>query len=443
MRVSTSGFEELFAGFCSDKLSNKLSNKLVEVAVQVDMWNCRPKGLWRVMAAADGACMKLEFRHWSRLLRSLGVAAVCLVGAMTAGQAHASMALLLEQPYGGLGAVNPTGHSAIYLDHVCAASPLELRACKPGELGVVISRYDGIEGYDWLAVPLLPYVYAVESPVEIPETMDKEREIALRDQYRRRHLEAFAPDLPDGGMPGGNWYELVGSAYDRTIYGFSMKTTPEQDAALIAIFNDQRNVEHYNGAFRNCADFARVTINRIYPHAIRRNFVADFGLTTPKSVARALAHYAKKHPRMELHVFVIPQVQGTLPRSHAAEGVTESLLKRYGVPLVVLSPMATAAVFVAYLGHGRFDVPHNAPVLDLRDAEVDLALAGETTEGEDHAPPSILLPAPSLQAPGDGDLTRPVTPGLGAPAATPGTMMPASLQAPLQTTVGNPSAATE
>ena len=126
--------------------------------------------------------------------------------------------------------------------------------------------------------------------------------------------------------PTGNWYELVGSAYDRTIYGFSLATTPEQDAALIARFNDRRNVEHYNGAFRNCADFARTTINDLFPHAIRRNFIADFGLTTPKSVARGLSAL-----RLEASGCRVPRLQGlprfpgSLPRSHAVLGVTESL----------------------------------------------------------------------------------------------------------------------
>jgi hypothetical protein len=234
---------------------------------------------------------------------------------------------------------------------------------------VVISRYDGIGKYDWLAMPLVSYLYAVDTPEQIPETMDREGEIQIRDAYRRAHLLAIAPDVEDGKAPPGNWYELVGASYDRTIYGFSVKTTPEQDAGLIATFNDRKNVERYNGAFINCADFARVTINRFYPHAIRRNFIGDFGITSPKSVARGLAHYSVKHPETGLQVFVIPQVKGELPRSHAIQGVSESLLKKYGIPLVVLSPTTTAAIFVAYISHDRFAMPKDAPTLDLREAE--------------------------------------------------------------------------
>ncbi len=286
---------------------------------------------------------------------------------MLAGsQAQASVALLLEQPYGGVGVyLNPTGHSALYFDHICASSPLRLRPCGPGELGVVLSRYDGIGTYDWVAVPLVPYLYAVDTTGEVPLSADHRSVSRLREAYRRNHLEQIAPDTPTGAAPAGNWYELVGSAYDRTIYGFRVNTTAAQDAALIALFNDRPNTNHYNGAFRNCADFVRVTVDRLYPHAIRRNFIADFGLTTPKSVARGLTHYAHKHPELDLQVFRVPQVEGDLARSVGVENVTESLLKRYGVPLTILSPEATAAVLIAYIGDGRFTVPKHAPLLDL------------------------------------------------------------------------------
>jgi hypothetical protein len=275
--------------------------------------------------------------------------ALVVAAAVSCGSARASVGVLLEQPYGKLGFFDTAGHSAVYLDHICAASPTELRACREGELGSVVSRYDGIGTYDWLAMPLTAYLYAVDSAADIPESMDKAGEVALRDAYRRAHLQGVAADLPDGTAPQGNWYELVGAAYDRTMYGFTVKTTAEQDARLIALFNDRKNVSRYNGMFTNCADFARVTINRYYPHAVKRNFIADLGMTSPKQVARALTHYATKHPETDLQVFVVPQVQGTLPRSHPAQDLAEGILKRYSVPLVVVSPTATAVVFVAYL----------------------------------------------------------------------------------------------
>lgn len=307
----------------------------------------------------------------------LAAAALCAVRS-----ARASISMLLEMPYGKISLIDPTGHSAIYLDHVCADGPLKLRVCNPGELGVVISRYDGIAGYDWIAMPLIPYLYGVDTAAAIPETMDRPGEAAIRDQYRRAHLLSLAPDLADGKAPEGNWYELVGAAYDRTIYGFSVKTTPEQDAAFIARMNDSRNKERYNGMWVNCADFVRVSINRFYPHAIHRNFIADMGLTSPKSAARALSHYAKKHPETDMKTFVIPQVKGSIPRSRGMVNAAEGLVKLYPIPLYLLSPTAAGVVLVAYLTHGRFSVPKNAPPLDLQavQQEPQQSLAASTIE---------------------------------------------------------------
>ena len=296
--------------------------------------------------------------------RVLGVA--CLVLSMgIAVQAHGSAAVLLEQPYGTLNIVFPTGHSAIYLDHVCAETPLKLRVCRADEQGVVLSRYDGIGGYDWLAVPLIPYLYSVQTAAEIPQSIDRAGEERLRETYRQRYLMSVAPNRGDGSAPQGNWYELVGSAFDRKIYGFRVNTTAEQDARLIAAFNDKKNVQTYNGFDRNCADFTRTTMNLLYPHSVRRNYVADLGMSSPKSVARSLSHHASKHPEMGFEVFVIPQVSGSLPRSHSPQDLAEGILKRYCVPLVIFSPVSIGVAFAAYVGQGRFSMPKDARLLDV------------------------------------------------------------------------------
>jgi hypothetical protein len=315
---------------------------------------------------------------------------------LAARPAHASASVLLEQPYGKLNLVYPAGHSAIYLDHVCAETPLVLRPCRADELGVVISRYNDVGGFDWVAMPLIPYLYGVQTVAEIPETIDRAEESQLREAYRKRYLEAVAPDLSDGSAPGGNWYELVGSAFDRTIYGFRVNTTTEQDARLIASFNDRKNVERYNGMFRNCADFSRETINRLYPHAVRRNYVADLGMTSPKSVARSLSHHAAKHPEMGFEVFVIPQVKGSLPRSHANVVLAEGILKRYGLPLIVVSPVTTGVVLAAYVGQGRFSVPKDAPRLDVNELAMEAQISSDPAGPIARPFPSSLpvLPAP-------------------------------------------------
>src|ERR1700681_1668890 len=109
-------------------------------------------------------------------------AAVVLAGLLCSSTAaRADVTLLLEEPYGTFGGMNPTGHAAVYLSHVCAASTISLRRCNEGEQGVVISGYHRISGYDWLAIPLLPYLYAVDRPDQVPSSVTPEEVAALRD----------------------------------------------------------------------------------------------------------------------------------------------------------------------------------------------------------------------------------------------------------------------
>src|ERR1700752_1539984 len=105
-------------------------------------------------------------------------------------KAEASATLLVEEPYGKLGFFTPTGHAAVYLSGVCAQTPLILRPCAPGESGIVLSRYDGVGGYDWIAIPLVPYLYAVDRPDDVPLFVDARMVSFLRDRYRRKYLKS-------------------------------------------------------------------------------------------------------------------------------------------------------------------------------------------------------------------------------------------------------------
>jgi hypothetical protein len=331
--------------------------------------------------------MTESIKSTGRVWRGLSAAALLLSLVLAgAAPASASVALLMEEAYGDFGAFSPTGHAAVYLSRVCAASPTELRLCRPGELGVVISRYHKIDGYDWIAVPLVPYLYAVDDPAKVPASVNRSRVAELRDAYRRTHLEALAPDIRRGRAPRGEWTQLVGSSYDRTIHGFQVVSTPEQDQRFIAIFNDRGNVGHFNLLFHNCSDFSRVVLDIYLPHAIHRNFIADVGLTTPKQVARSLVKYSKQHPELEMSAFVIPQVPGTVPRSHPADGIAESLVKskKYLLPMALLSPEFAGGVVVAYLADGRMSLPKDATVFNAEDlADVE---AGPSTVPDPPSP---------------------------------------------------------
>ena len=64
-------------------------------------------------------------------MRSLRTVAFALMAfallSLESARGHAQAALLMEEPYGFFGTVNPTGHTAIYFEHVCAETPVKLR----------------------------------------------------------------------------------------------------------------------------------------------------------------------------------------------------------------------------------------------------------------------------------------------------------------------------
>ena len=301
-------------------------------------------------------------KAWAR--RWLLCVSLVLSGSVLAG---ADVAVLLEEPFGEFGSMNPTGHAAIYLARVCASSPVILRRCEPGETGVVISRYHRVGGYDWIAIPLLPYLYAVDSEEQIPQSVTPESVASLRDGYRRSRLRDIVPDAPGGGMPRGDWTQLVGSSYDRKIYGFLVETSVEQDDEFIRELNAGKNKKRFNIFFRNCADFAAGALNFYYPGAVHRSYLGDAGIMTPKQVARSMVRYKRRHPDLLFSTFVIPQIPGSLRRSRSVDGIAEAFIKtkKYSVPLAVLHPFLISGVAVAYLSEGRFKPGHNAMVLDF------------------------------------------------------------------------------
>jgi hypothetical protein len=268
--------------------------------------------------------------------------------------AKAQVTLLLEEPYSYDGTFAGTGHSAVYLSRVCAETPTLLRRCNPGEQGVVLSRYHHLEGRDWFAVPLIPYLYAVDSSGDIPLYADTKLVSFLRQRY-----------LQKMDITGSDAYQLVGSAYDRTTYGFRIETTPQQDDELIRRLNQETNRDSYKLLNRNCADFVKEIVDFYYPHAVHRSIIADLGVMTPKQAAKSLAHSAKHHPQMQLTTFLIPQVPG-LKRSKPVHGVLESLVlaKKYVTPVLMFHPFLVAGVEAAYWTGWRFDPAKGALIFD-------------------------------------------------------------------------------
>jgi hypothetical protein len=302
----------------------------------------------------------------ARVTRARAFALVLLCTILTAtpsifGQA----AVFIEQPFGLFGRLNPTGHTAIYVEHICAETPVHLRPCNPGEVGAVLSRYHDMGGYDWVAIPLIPYLYALEDASKVPAEADKETVARYRDHYKEAVLRDFGDKLPKGNAFHDGWVQLIGTSYDRRTYAFRFATTHEQDMALMKILNARPNKSHFNLEYQNCSDFDRFILGNYFGNKhFKRTLFPDVGMTTPKHVAYQLERYARKHPdQVQLTVLEIPQVPGSRHGSAPIRGVDESLIMDgYVIPIAVLNPYLAGGLVADYLIQGRYKlVPKDVP----------------------------------------------------------------------------------
>ena len=285
---------------------------------------------------------------------------------------NAQAALLMEQPYGFFGTLNPTGHDAIYFARICAETPVKLRRCAPGEMGSVIARYSDISGYDWVAMPLIPYLYSAEDPYTVPDRVDRSTVNRMRDSYHEAHLMSLGPNLRKGGFLHGGWSELVGVSFERKMYAYRFETTEEQDDTLIGMLNDSANRSHFQLLFNNCADFSRKVLDVYFPGSFHRSAFPDAGMTTPKQITTKLLSYAKKHPEIDLRVYEIPQIPGYRRPSRSNKNISEALITTgYAVPIVILNPYVAGGLFVDFLAHRNGNiVPKDRRIL----TPIDLAV---------------------------------------------------------------------
>jgi hypothetical protein len=289
----------------------------------------------------------MRFSSLAYLVRCFLLLLVFLAGV----RARADVVLLLEDPINFLGHVTSTGHAALLVDGLCSDDHIHMRLCRSGEDGSVVSRYKGINGYDWLAMPPGPYLFAVDSSDEVPAAVSIAEVERLRADYRANHGDSFAVNPPEYG-----WVQLLGAAYRRRMICIRVHTTEAQDARLMKWLNRRRNRTQFNFFFSNCSDFARQMLDVLFPGAIHRNLFFDLGMTTPKQLESSLHHYAKRHPELGFEIYELPQVPGNIPRSGHLYGVTESFAKSkpYLLPMAILDPVGIGSVAALGIADHRY-----------------------------------------------------------------------------------------
>jgi hypothetical protein len=287
--------------------------------------------------------------------------------------------------------ITGSGHSAVYLSRICPASPVKLRLCGPHEQGSVMSNYTTLgedEPFEWNIVPLSVFVYGVAVPQDRPLFTSWNIKGALEQSYRESVLRDYCQGHNCRTSHDAEWREMVGATSERTLYILVVSTTLEQDKALIEKFNNAPNVNHFNGFRRNCADFTKDVINAYFPHAAHRNAINDFGMSSPKGVARSFARYAHDQPEAEYHVMHFAQIPGTTKRSTECREGTEQLYhsKKLLLPMAFFAWHELPIAVGSYALTGRFnperEFEQHATVREVElDHEITLAKDDENIDG--------------------------------------------------------------
>jgi hypothetical protein len=288
---------------------------------------------------------------------------------------YADIALLVHEAKGFSGEMTGAGHSAVYLSDVCAdPPPFVLRKCKSGEeRGAVIATYPDFGSqseYKWFAMPLNVYLYGVEKESQNPIYANGEVRLLTRESVRQKYLSDIVPKSADGTIPAGRWVEIIGTALNRDLYAFTVKTTPEQDEVFIKKYSILEKGNDFNIFYKNCADFTKDIMNLYFPGSSHRDFINDLTMTTPKAITRSFTKYAQKRPELMLYVKKYSQLDGTIMRSFGNRNFTETAFtsKKYFVTQALTKPTLFPLFAATYFITGYFSIDktyRNNPTLEM------------------------------------------------------------------------------
>ncbi|MGH9537481.1 MAG: hypothetical protein ACRD3H_06145, partial [Terriglobales bacterium] len=279
--------------------------------------------------------------------------------------------------------ITGSGHSAVYFSNICPASPVKLRLCHAGEQGSIMSNYTTLgedEPFEWNVVPLNIYLYGVENSHDRPIVGSQQIKHVLEERYRENYLGGYCASESCQTSNKAEWREMVGATLSRSMYMFVVDTTVEQDLRLIEQFNSLPNQNHFNGMTRNCADFTRRVVNAYFPAATGPDYINDFGMTSPKAIARSFTRYAKRHPEAHFRVLHFTQIPGTIKRSTVARTGTEQLFrsKKLLVPMLIFADHVLPFVAASYVFTGRFNPQHELekhPTVEATELDHQIRLA--------------------------------------------------------------------
>lgn len=241
------------------------------------------------------------------------------------------------------------GHLSLYISNACADTPFSIRMCEPGESprGIVVNRYEKIsdQKQDWIAVPLIPFLYGVEDVDQAPLLTSGRVQKMLSKRFYKKHLETIIPPDNSGLIPSGSFNYIPGQTFKRDVISLSMESSIEEESKLVDAINARTNITYYNLFKANCSDFVSEILTAIFePKGGLPKLKYDQLIKTPKGVASRFWQNAKASPGRALFVSRFGQIPSDdYLRSKRADTFADILFNK--VPLVIglWSPVALVA----------------------------------------------------------------------------------------------------
>jgi len=264
-----------------------------------------------------------------RLRRPLVISILFVFGHALPGRAD--VGVLIMEPIKSVGYLLRAGHAATYLSNICPdGSPVRMRLCRPGEHGSVISKYTPISentDYDWAIVPFDQFLNGFESPALAPLIATARLHEAIEAHDFEPLFSHAILRLDDGSLPDGDWKTTLATRFDRTIYNFSISTTPAEDQRIVDVLNRGSNTSHFNFFYDNCSNQAKELFAIVLPGTEFGDRTSGLTMETPKGVAKALVGFARAHPERQLRVERYVQTPGAGPRSRETLFPLENLYR--------------------------------------------------------------------------------------------------------------------
>jgi hypothetical protein len=259
----------------------------------------------------------------------------CALALAVPAPGRAEVGIIVLEPVGPLGFFTRAGHAATYFSNICPdGSPIRMRLCAPGEAGGVVSRYSPLsenEDYDWAIVPFEEYLHGFGSRELAPLIGTRKLQLAIeRHTFGPLFSRALQPSRPDA-LPDGQWRAALATRFDRSLYIYSVETSADDDAILVATFNAAPNKSRFNFFYRNCSDQAREVFDVILSDVgVIGDRTDGVTMETPKGLAKSLVNLAVARPDLQLRTRRYPQIPGTFPRSQDVLFPMENTYKSIG-----------------------------------------------------------------------------------------------------------------